>query len=75
MRTVTAEVLVASSVALREHVYSGTMKEPWGIPEAVQIVVRARDKKCVYCGVTLTERSATTDRKTNGTWEHIDNDS
>ena len=49
------------------------MKERWNIPEALQIVVRARDKKCVYCGVKLTERSATTDRKTNGTWEHINN--
>jgi hypothetical protein len=34
----------------------------WGIPQALETLVRARDRNCVYCGVELTEWSARGDR-------------
>ena len=47
----------------------------WGIPDWLEIEVRARDKTCVYCGVRMMENIPRGDpRKAAATWEHIIND-
>lgn len=47
----------------------------WGIPEWLEIEVKLRDKKCVYCRTAMTETpSANGSRKSVATWEHIIND-
>jgi hypothetical protein len=47
----------------------------WGIPDWLEKEVRARDTKCIYCGVemlhTVTRGGR---RKAAATWEHIIND-
>lgn len=47
----------------------------WKIPVWLEIEVRERDKKCVYCQTPLGE-SASEDgsRRSVATWEHIIND-
>jgi hypothetical protein len=47
----------------------------WNIPDWLEKEVRARDKKCVYCGVAMLERVPPgSPRKAVATWEHIIND-
>ena len=47
----------------------------WNIPDWLENEVRARDKKCIYCGVKMLEKMpARGPRKTVATWEHIIND-
>jgi hypothetical protein len=47
----------------------------WNIPEWLENKVRARDKKCVYCGVEMLQKlPRSSPRKTVATWEHIIND-
>ena len=48
------------------------MANKWGIPNDVEIYVKARDKKCVYCGVEFIEGN--TSRKFKPSWENIVND-
>jgi 5-methylcytosine-specific restriction endonuclease McrA len=48
------------------------MANNWNIPDWLESEVRARDKKCVYCGVAFT--SAKVSKKTAASWEHIVND-
>ncbi|MBT8377398.1 MAG: HNH endonuclease [Bacteroidia bacterium] len=48
------------------------MANKWGIPIDVEIFVKERDKKCVYCGVEFSEDNDS--RKSNPSWEHIVND-
>jgi CTP:phosphocholine cytidylyltransferase-like protein len=48
------------------------MANKWGIPNDVEIFVKARDKSCVYCGVKFIETNES--RKTKPSWEHIVND-
>ncbi|MFG6687997.1 HNH endonuclease [Mariniflexile sp. HNIBRBA6329] len=48
------------------------MVNKWGIPIDVENTVLARDKSCVYCGVTFTKNDNS--RKTKQSWEHIVND-
>jgi hypothetical protein len=45
----------------------------WKIPAWLETEVRARDVRCVYCGVVFTSPRAGT-RGTVATWEHIVND-
>lgn len=45
------------------------MANNWGIPKNVEEFVIARDKKCVYCGVSFGA-----ERKFKCSWEHIIND-
>jgi len=45
------------------------MANKWGIPRDVEMVVSARDKVCVYCGIQFG-----TSRKSVRSWEHIVND-
>jgi hypothetical protein len=44
----------------------------WNIPDGLEIEIRDRDKKCVYCGVEF--GSSKKSRKSMATWEHIVND-
>ena len=47
----------------------------WNIPEWLENEVRERDKRCVYCGVQMTEKSEPDgSRRLVATWEHIIND-
>jgi len=47
----------------------------WGIPDWLETEVRARDKKCIYCGVEMLQRVPRgSPRKAVATWEHIIND-
>jgi hypothetical protein len=46
----------------------------YGICKLLEEEVKARDRDCVYCGVTLTEPSPENDKKRNGTRKHINND-
>jgi hypothetical protein len=47
----------------------------WNIPDWLEKEVRARDKKCVYCGVAMLEKVPPgSPRKAVATWEHIIND-
>ena len=51
------------------------MKNIWGIPDWLAAEVRARDKKCVYCGIEMISRVPQGgSRKAAATWEHIIND-
>lgn len=49
-----------------------TMANQWGIPKEVEIFVRERDQRCVYCGVDFS--SSNESRKSKASWEHIVND-
>ncbi len=47
----------------------------WNIPADLEKEIKERDKKCVYCGIELTETICPNkSRKNLGTWEHIIND-
>jgi len=47
----------------------------WGIPDWLENEVRARDKKCVYCGVEMLQKMPRGSAgKAAATWEHIIND-
>ena len=47
----------------------------WNIPEWLELEVRERDRKCVYCGVTMLDRAPSRGpRNALATWEHIIND-
>ncbi len=47
----------------------------WGIPDWLESEVRARDKKCVYCGIEMFQKMPRgSPRKAVATWEHIIND-
>jgi 5-methylcytosine-specific restriction endonuclease McrA len=48
------------------------MANRWGIPKVVEDLVKKRDIKCVYCGISFI--SSVTTNKTRPTWEHIIND-
>lgn len=48
------------------------MANRWGIPKHVEDIVKARDFKCVYCGVEFDENGKS--RKSKPSWEHIVND-
>ncbi len=48
------------------------MANRWGIPKDVEELVKKRDDKCVYCGITFSNSFTT--HKTRPTWEHIIND-
>lgn len=48
------------------------MANNWNIPAWLEAEVRARDKCCVYCGVTFTLSSIS--KKSAASWEHIIND-
>ena len=48
------------------------MANRWGIPNHVIDIVKARDLKCVYCGVEFDDNSKS--RKLKPSWEHIVND-
>lgn len=48
------------------------MANNWHIPLWMEKQIRARDTKCVYCGVRFT--SVKTSKKTAASWEHIIND-
>lgn len=43
----------------------------WGIPDWLEKEVIARDKCCVYCGITFDSCGT---RKSKASWEHITND-
>jgi hypothetical protein len=44
----------------------------WNIPDWLESVVLARDKSCVYCGISFVQPLAT--RGARPSWEHIVND-
>ncbi len=47
----------------------------WGIPSTLEKEVKARDKRCVYCGVQMIDKMPLGgSRRTVATWEHIIND-
>ena len=47
----------------------------WGIPDWLEAEVRARDTRCVYCGIRMLEIIPPRGpRKAAATWEHIIND-
>jgi hypothetical protein len=47
----------------------------WNIPDSLENEVRARDKKCVYCGVEMLQKVPRgRARNAVATWEHIIND-
>ncbi|WP_428024647.1 HNH endonuclease [Arcobacter sp.] len=48
------------------------MANNWNIPLWLELEVRQRDKRCVYCGVEFT--SSKISKKTAPSWEHIIND-
>lgn len=48
------------------------MPNRWGIPNEVEVFVRKRDLKCIYCGILFKDKDS--NRKTRRTWEHIIND-
>ena len=44
----------------------------WNIPKLLEEEIRARDKACVYCGVSMTKSASRGEsRKAAATWEHI----
>ena len=49
-----------------------TMVNRWNIPDWLEREVIARDRHCIYCGVTFTATSAS--RRDKPSWEHIIND-
>lgn len=48
------------------------MANRWGIPKDVEEQVKARDKRCVYCGVSFENEAKSRGEKPS--WEHIIND-
>lgn len=48
------------------------MSNRWGIPAAVEKIVRERDTACVYCGISFL--IVNNSRKNMPSWEHIIND-
>ncbi|ADG93767.1 conserved hypothetical protein [Arcobacter nitrofigilis DSM 7299] len=48
------------------------MSNSWNIPLWLELEVRQRDKRCVYCGIEFT--SSRISKKTAPSWEHIIND-
>lgn len=47
----------------------------WNIPEQLEKEVRARDRKCVYCGIQMLHKVPKgSPRRAAATWEHIIND-
>jgi hypothetical protein len=47
----------------------------WGIPPWLEREVKERDRRCVYCGIQMTEKMPPRGpRKAVATWEHIIND-
>jgi len=44
----------------------------WNIPKDLELEVRKRDQKCIYCGVAFTDKKI--NKKHSATWEHIIND-
>ena len=47
----------------------------WNIPDWLEKEVRQRDKRCVYCGTQLIDKTQRHgSRKNAATWEHIVND-
>jgi hypothetical protein len=47
----------------------------WKIPDSLEREVRARDEKCVYCGVEMLQKVPRgSPRNAVATWEHIIND-
>ncbi len=47
----------------------------WNIPDSLEREVRARDKRCVYCGVQMLPKVPHGSRRDAvATWEHIIND-
>ena len=48
------------------------MANNWNIPLWLELEVKQRDKKCVYCGTEFT--SSKVSKKTASSWEHIIND-
>lgn len=48
------------------------MANKWNIPQWLEMEVRSRDKKCVYCGEAFS--SIKISRKSAASWEHIIND-
>jgi hypothetical protein len=51
------------------------MMNRWQIPDWLENEVRARDKKCVYCGVEMVQKVPSgKPRNALATWEHIIND-
>jgi 5-methylcytosine-specific restriction endonuclease McrA len=53
----------------------GVNMNRWGIPDWLEVEVKARSKACVYCGTQLIEQVPPQgSRKAVATWEHIIND-
>lgn len=48
------------------------MANNWNIPLWLELEVRQRDKRCVYCGIEFT--STKVSKKAAPSWEHIIND-
>ena len=48
------------------------MANRWDIPQWLEKEVRARDTKCVYCGVEFSQKN--TSPREAASWEHIIND-
>ena len=47
----------------------------WNIPQWLELEVRERDRKCVYCGVTMLDQIPSRGpRSAVATWEHVIND-
>jgi hypothetical protein len=47
----------------------------WNIPDCLELEVRARDVRCIYCGVEMLARLGADGRRAQvATWEHIIND-
>jgi 5-methylcytosine-specific restriction endonuclease McrA len=56
------------------HIESDRMNR-WGISAHVELMVRKRDKKCVYCRAPFKQHiRGRGGRVKIATWEHIDND-
>lgn len=48
------------------------MSNKWNVPVSLEMEVRKRDTKCVYCGIEF--GSIESSRKSDASWEHIIND-
>jgi 5-methylcytosine-specific restriction endonuclease McrA len=48
------------------------MANNWNIPLCIELEVKERDKRCVYCGTEFT--STKISKKTASSWEYIIND-
>ena len=47
----------------------------WHVPDWLENEVRARDKRCVYCGIEMLQKVPRgSPRKAAASWEHIVND-